>query len=298
MPTLHIHLGVHKTASTFLQDCIALHRRELAFSGINWLGPAEIRDIVVRAVNLQSKQTNRQVHQLDYLRKKASLLFSEVKHANTVVLSDENLLGGCRKAFCEAGFYPNLTQRMRALGSLLPIKATKIFLAVRSPETFATSAYCESLLHAKQFINFSSYFAEARTSTLLWSELVYRLRQSFQDAQIVVWKYEEFALVAEQILELLLGKEGAKMVLPLPISERNRPSLSALAVDLLEQTSGTVTPVDYKKLVGGMRKLFPKSQQYLGLQPKELKHTNWRKHYANDIECLSSLEGVTVLKAN
>jgi hypothetical protein len=294
---LHLHLGAHKTASTLLQKHLSRHSKELLAVGVNWKGPAEVRTSLVKAVHKMCAQNDMSRPEFAKLQQSVSETLFPEADLQICAISDENLIGGCRKAFDQTGFYPRIGMRLKMLRRLLPEAPTRVFFAVRSPETFIPSAYCEVLVHAQTYIPFSTFFAGATPTRLLWYPVIEVIQRTFPDSQIVVWCYEDFQCVLEALLFLLLGPAGFSAIPMLPTDKRNRPSLSSLAVNLLDQCSSLVAPDDFGRFVACLRKTFPKSATHPGIDPKELHHHSWTDQYQQDLDRIKALSSVMFLQA-
>ncbi|MCU0528087.1 MAG: hypothetical protein MUD04_01060 [Cyanobium sp. Prado107] len=228
MSALHLHLGAHKTGSTFLQKSFLASIDTLHSAGVAYVPLAEVRANVTSVVLQSSQWVSRDS---DAELRCRELLATAMNSRQSLLLSDENLLGSLYRFSRNYGMYPSAPKNIKILNSLLdPDTQITIYLGVRDYASWLESAYLQ-LLKRKRLIAFSDFISRIRLESLSWFSLVRRLSASVPDAEIVLWRYESFLednLFLVSRLSESLGIADLKLV-----SCRGNPSLSAIAHEVL-----------------------------------------------------------------
>ena len=147
--TIRIHLGAHKTASTYLQETLALNINARAAAGLVYTPRADFRPFASTMIN------QRKVRQYSRFAKFKARLFEPGADVIAqmqelfaipydVTVSEENLLGEAQDCFAGA-LYPHAATYLNDLAKSLPDHSVEIFMAVRSYPTFLSSLYAEGL---------------------------------------------------------------------------------------------------------------------------------------------------------
>ncbi len=111
-----------------------------------------------------------------------------------MVLSEENLIGGCSRVITRRGFYPKSGQLLAALARALPREPYEVMLALRSYAAFYASAYGEWLRKGERYRPFDQalkqkFFNEAGG----WPGLVADIRAAFPAARLVIRGYNDWS---------------------------------------------------------------------------------------------------------
>ncbi|WP_172327031.1 hypothetical protein [Mangrovicoccus sp. HB161399] len=194
----HIHLGLHKTASTHLQAALASAGPELRAAGIAWIGPGPIRKGktgILEAID-GTAAPGRARRWLRRLSQDCRLL--AISEENILGTMEENFLGPC------PGPYRRGQDRLAGLLSALDLGEVRLFLALRHPADYYASCY---RFHLRQnpFLPWKAYSRQVRLADLRWQPLVAALAALPGVAGITVWRYEDYPACGPQILGALLG---------------------------------------------------------------------------------------------
>lgn len=228
MPALHLHLGAHKTGSTFLQKSFLANLESLDSAGVAYAPLAEVRTEVTPAILRRHAWRTGGGDARSQCRE---FLASALKDRRLLLLSDENLLGSPYRFSKRKVMYPKASRNIKALADLVGGNTDiTIYLAVRDYASWLESAYLQ-LLKRKQLIPFADFVRPIRLESLSWLALLRRLSAAVPRADLVVWRYESFLednLFLASRLSQSLGIPGLKLV-----SSRGNPSFSAIAHEVL-----------------------------------------------------------------
>ncbi|AUH33689.1 hypothetical protein [Paracoccus tegillarcae] len=288
---LFVHLGVHKTATTHLSDCILAAEEELLASEVVFLDAERLRHPPLSLRGLLSdpaaKPRARKLVR-DILRGLAA------EHRN-LILSEEQIvgrLGGGRFLGAAGQVYPGAGQRLSRLLDLLGTRDVTLLLALRSPADFLTSTFGEVLRHDGP-LRIEDFLGDFDPVSLRWSELVARLMDQSGAARMVCWRYEDLASVREDMLTILLGADLARAVPDLPPTRVGLSDAGYRA--LLQQSSGQQAE---RQKTGAMLRAHPKrtASDRLRVLPQAV-HDACERLYIEDCARIAAMPGVRLLTA-
>lgn len=296
LPAISLHLGAHKTGSTFVQHTLLGNVNALTESGVCFIPLTKTRNTIGRAVNRQS----------DEFVAPARQLLAEVASRSVIqriVLSDENLLGwpGRRphrvglwwpgRRPHRVGLYPRAKVHLTRLKERIGVddEQLTIFLGVRSLDEYLPSLYCEHLLHLP-FLSFGQFLNEYDLDTLSWTGLVDDIRFVFPRAEYVCWTFEAFRRAPTKIAALIAGAPERSIT---DCAKVSRESLSARAIEKLSSLiRGPLSAKEIRQRVEEARAAFPRSAKYPAFRPfSPVEVKCFRARYDRDVDMLRK-EGV------
>ena len=252
--TLAIHVGAHKTATSHLQHGFSKARGVLRKNGVAYFGPE-----LLRGKTPLPRLAGKLVKPPDELRK--------ALHSNRMcklVMSEENILGTTRADLVAKGaqFYPTAGPRLTRLLQVLGCNNATLYLSIRAPLAFLTSAHGQQS-NAGRFDPMDSYLAQITPDSLRWLELVQRLGSIPGVARIVVWRYEDYPAIMPMVFDDMLGR-GRRIELP----ERKRlVGTSARALEHARALLADDPARDVTDVIREARVAFPKSDKFPGPAP-------------------------------
>lgn len=237
-----LHLGAHKTASTYLQKRMGRSQGRLRRHLISFHGPKSLRPRVNLALGDGKGMSRAEAH----MRRRDCILrlIDEEQAIGTrrLVLSEEQLLGPLRDMILGRDFYQDAYDHLAPMAAALEGRPIHILLSVRSYAQFLASVYGQ-VIRGWRFMPF-----DQKTRSLLlnqsrgWSELVEEVIDLFPSAaRITLWRYEDFSHVEDKVLDHLAGP-AAGLLRPLP--ERPFAALSQRAIDWLHDQAAQGNPPD------------------------------------------------------
>ena len=198
-----VHLGVHKTATTFIQSQLANNRPVLAKKGFGMAGIWAVRR---RFTNLFDRLSwfdplwrflTRPI-----LRRRFDRLVRETEGVKTFLLSDENLAGTISANYFFGRLYPWAGMRARMLAGVLSGHDTHYFLCIRRYPDYLVSSWLQLASRGKPPA-FEKYVEKFAPDGRGWAELVSDLARAVGKERLTVWTYDWFAEDPRRIFELL-----------------------------------------------------------------------------------------------
>lgn len=153
-----LHLGVHKTATTYIQSRLLNSQNALKERGVSYIGLNELR------ANMTSKLGGAQ-WSVDDIRRTVIPEFE----CQTLIISDENIVGGT-DAPVNGRFYNTAAKRVTRALKIFSDCDVEVHITVRDFKSYMISRYSESLRHFK-YRSFGNYYSELDYGTLSWYDL-------------------------------------------------------------------------------------------------------------------------------
>ncbi|WBU63132.1 hypothetical protein [Paracoccus aerodenitrificans] len=287
--TIRIHIGVHKTATTELQYSLRRVSAKLSEAGTGYLGPRDLRD-----ERFQLHAALREGSE-DLKGACSSALQNWLSGHEVHLLSEENIIGTTHRTslFSDDGrLYPLATEQLAELLELMGSPEVELFMAVRDPADFVTSAYGQQL-RTGMLADLDGYLRNATVQRLSWTELAMRLLENDLVSRVVFWRYEDHERLRPHILEAMIGPDLAGIV---PRMGWHNGGISQQAYDMLVKTALEDTKTPVRQLLQQARTAHPRKQgvPQMRLLP-QLVHRRSRDAYAQDILKMAQLDRVTFL---
>lgn len=244
---IHVHLGAHKTATTFIQSQLHDNREVLARGQIGFAGIWAIR-----------RQFTNDFDRLSWLdpvwrpltrrrlgRKLDALLAGNAK-TRTFILSDENLLGLISANYWFGRLYPRASRRVQLLDSLLKGHEARYFLSIRRYPDYLTSSWLQLASRGKA-PPFEKYRARFAPDGRGWAEVVADISRACGPERLTVWTYDWFSGDPARVFGLLAP--GARFDVPEEELRRDvLPSLTLKGLKVITQLEDHLSPDELKRL--------------------------------------------------
>jgi hypothetical protein len=246
---VHIHLGTHKTATTFIQNWLSQHQALLMANQIATIPLNMLRGQFTPTfwgfVYGQAAWSPALAQQLRAIID-ANIVAAgfDLQATRLLILSDENLLGSLSTLTNKGLLYPDLATRMARLAAVFEGCVIQPFLALRSYSEFYPSAYAETL-RAGHIKPFAEYMDGLDLTGNSWLGVVDAVESVF--GSVALWPYELFRDNATTVLSALLQTPvAAELMEKSPIARR---SLTLKGLDIVMRCQGTLSALEMKKLV-------------------------------------------------
>ncbi|WP_386684296.1 hypothetical protein [Loktanella sp. R86503] len=288
-PTVVLHLGAHKTATTHLQHSLIAQRIPLWQRGIRTMMPPHLRGGGQSLEALFDLPIKRSVtgHAPDPAQVRDKL----VGRAKRFVVSEENFLGvlQTRQGRVRLPLYPRARER---LGMLIPVlspeRGVDLCFAIRDPAGFLNSAYGQVMM-AGHVIASDQFKKQQPLGAVDWVDVITRLRATPGVNRLTIWCYEDYLSVFDQICHRMLG--GCDLpVAPLPQAIHGGLSRTAVARVLGAEPGRKVDPVEARQTwpVG------PDHPPFNAFTAEELALS--REFYTAQVDQILAMAGVDLLR--
>lgn len=207
-----LHLGAHKTATTYIQELLSANEDQLRQHGIAFVSPSKYRPAIAEA--FARDRTFGWVEAVRQ-RRRRNAIAAMVERANAngnrrLILSEENLIGFLDRVRSGGWLYDNVAAKLDGTIKSLGNQPVRLLLAVRDYADFFPSAYVE-VLRMRGFSPFDDAMrARILNQTRGWPEVVDDIASAIPNgSEIVVWQYEAMANQERLIMEQFVGRELA-----------------------------------------------------------------------------------------
>lgn len=258
---IHIHVGVHKTATTYMQRRLRLGLAGMNREGIGHLPVWQFRNSFWKSFMELAPETFRVENHLgDFFAKKVP------EQVRGLVISEENLLGLCGQFVTTGKLFNGVRPRLTHFRKLFAGHEITLFCAVRSYESFISSAYSEGLRTNRRYTKFVEFHDRIHWPSLLWPRLLERFEDSLQPVETVLWQYESFRDHEAEIMSKLAF--GVKLE---GVSDaREGPtytSLSQVAIEAIDAVAARAGDEIAGKLVRPIADALPKEDGHASFDP-------------------------------
>ncbi len=290
-----LHIGAHKTATTYLQKLCLANAATIAAEGCVFLGPERLRrDLLIPSLDRPARVLRRKTEAL------RRVLAQSRAQGQRALLSNENMIGGPRPPImaCGAQLYPRAESHVAALLDALDLDDVTLCLALRDPLGLLVSAWGHQYLAGRP-VAFDDFIAGVAPEALRWSELVMRLLSCERVARVQLWQFESFHGKAPELIRLLadLPEDMALQAPPAQPGWSYLVGPSARALASLPRVMRHNPELSAKDAMRRAMRRYPKSAAYPAPRPfSRVQMAASACRYNEDWTMLAALPGVTCLQ--
>lgn len=272
-----LHIGCHKTATTHLQDTLALLQGELRQHGLAYISRATFRKAKVL----------KKLERVDWLlalgerplRRRWERLVAPLRgEASHVLISEENFLGGANGLLCWP-FYPEAERGLRWVHAFRGDAKLHIFLSIRSFDELLASAYAEMLRYRVLHGGFAPIKTWALANPPSWLELICRIKTALPETTLSVWTFEDYRRNPAAVISSLCGMP-ISLASTLPIPKKTKAP-SAAAIAAIERLDPSAKKRRHVASVARILEADDDSEKFRPFSPAECEHL--RAAYAGDL---------------
>lgn len=274
---IHLHIGVHKTATTLVQEVLADHRDKLLVNKIGFLPMQSFREQYTRELRVASENDA----SIDELIQRC--FDGHVSDApEGIIISDENLIGYCGTIVKYGRPFLDGPRRLSLLRRMLKDHDVTLFVSIREYSAFLASAYCEGLRNDGRFVPFSDMKAMIDPDDFSWPRILESFVENIQPSRVCVWRFESFIKQPRMIMnEIAFNKEA--IFDDEDFNRVSRPSFSQAAVDALNVVRRELGADVANKLLKPVVKNLPKSDEFPAFSPWTVDEQKaWGDKYLDD----------------
>ena len=252
MPRMILHIGAHKTATSYMQKKLELNVELLNRRNIHY----DPLDVMRKEFTpLLNENVTRESEWIRELRGTA--------RAMNILVSEENVLGVPGDIVREGQYYIRAQQRLARTCQLLGNQTPEIFLALRDYSGFTVSMYSEYIRH-REFLKFEDYLKIYDASGFSWIRIVEDIFAAVPGAKLSLWDFSDFRRLEKDVFQAMLGFDPDILQNPVgPVRE----SFSEVAVRAFAALSTSLAHADMKKLINPIARNLPKGADYPAFDP-------------------------------
>lgn len=196
-----VHLGSHRTGSTTFQSYMRLNNDALNKAGISFWGPRRTRKGLFSGL-IPGKPGSRRKDAQARAQGRVQLNLEKARAAGfeTVLVSEENMIGSVRANIREAQLYPSIGERMARYAQAFDGKITRIALGIRAQDRYWASAIAYGVGRGHPVPGERKLKAIAQ-SNRSWRDVITDISCAVPDAEICVLPYESYYANPKTLLE-------------------------------------------------------------------------------------------------
>lgn len=265
---IFLHLGAHKTATTYMQNLFQSNERFFSARDTRLV----FKRTLIRHGLHQFMSWRNNVERSLVADRPAKLVnfFAELaaSKSKSVFISYEGLLGSMQLGRSRI-IYPAAEQTIEVIKESCQGNNVKVVFCVRGYADFIESTY-NWLVKNGSGKSFDEYISGVAVEELSWKPVVNALRDNFGDENVLFWKYEDYKdnykYINSSLLDFLYDGAGEGELLYEENSDKN-VSLGKhymnlmVAINKLINRSSAISPSKKKKLKKVVRKVLEKVQR-------------------------------------
>lgn len=274
MPRMILHIGAHKTATSYMQKKLALNVELLKRRNIHFDPLETVRKEFTPILNDRATPANEWIREL-----------RGTARSMNVLLSEENIMGVPGDLVREGQYYVWARSRLSRVRELLEADRPEIFLALRDYSAFTVSMYSEYIRH-RAFLKFEEYLEIYEATAFSWVRVIDDIFQAIPEARLSVWDFGHFRTLEKGVFQAMLGFDPDILENPVgPVRE----SFSEVAVRAFEALSGALTHAEMKKLINPIARNLPKGADFPAYDPHNPEtKAHMKAQYAEDLATIAS----------
>ncbi len=217
-----LHLGGHRTGSTMVEQTLSQSIAARPDLGISVWTPRMLREVpgFLEAETFWDEDGNPTdadaQERVQSIRAQLNEMIEaeRAKGTQTLVISEENIIGSMRRNFHYGRFYPRTEQRQAAFARLFPFVPDVLALGVRNYASAWTSArdYAHQRGHERALK--ASHRDALPDRKRGWVEVVKAAKAAWPTARMIAWCQEDLQEYARPIVAALVGVDEGDIVVP------------------------------------------------------------------------------------
>jgi hypothetical protein len=200
-----LHIGAHRTGTTTFQDYMRNNAQGLETRAIGFWGPRRTRAGLFAGLQPAVRAANgRDIEKHAIGRVKMNCARAEGQGRAQLVISDENMIGTIRANLHTHGLYHAAGERMARYAQAFTGRKTRVFLSIRSLDTYWASALGYAITRGCGVPSADS-LDRLVTSRRRWRDVITDVACAVPDADISVLPFETFGGQPDTQLALMTG---------------------------------------------------------------------------------------------
>lgn len=175
---INLHLGIHKTATTYQQDQLNLCKDYLhTRHNVQYISLSTMRKGITQTIRNKSSHEIRTV-------------LTPYINTDKLIISDENISGNAQEIIT-GRIYNNTSQVIKKIKEAFPNAKINVFVSVRNACDYLASIYCEYLRHNK-FITFKEYTKNISPEYFDWNKLLKRSIEENKNINFYILNFDNY----------------------------------------------------------------------------------------------------------
>jgi hypothetical protein len=205
-----LHIGAHRCATTTFQHYMRLNSDGLKSRGIGFWGPRRTRNGLFSGLTPQPHvATGRNLQRRAAGRIQLGCARSAMSGVQTLVVSDENMLGSVRENLRLGELYCGVGERIARYGHAFGDRISEVVINVRSLELYWASSFGFGLTRGMGMPTRQS-LKRITHGPRSWRDVVTDVACAVPQARIRVLPFETFAGQPDMQLAIMTGHEAPK----------------------------------------------------------------------------------------
>jgi len=278
-----LHLGAHKTATTYLQNTLWKNKSKLTENKIAYI-PLNLMRSGITACIVKNDSTPQQFYDLV----KSNL---ELNDYETLIISDENIIGGINDILTNKSIAPKIKLRLDKIVQAFG-KDHSIFcyFAVREYASYYASIYCECLRHLNRYETFDTFIEGFDYLQFSWLNIINEFTNFIDADKINIYSFEYF-IENEQTIFKALTNGRIDNFIEYSETSGSRKTFRHKTIELLDHLSLRFNNQMLKNLINPVDKAMlsiNRNRKFIPFSESELNY--FSNKYNKDLEEIKNLD--------
>ena len=292
-PYIVLHGGFHKTATSHVQSILSRNAKMIRRSGVQYVHHRDTR----KQLTVPCQYNTYIKLGMDWdpvisdeeLAVTTGAFFRDLakEGAKRIIISDENIAGHCGHCIKRGLLYRWHRKILEVFSSQFPWPVRELHLSVRNYADFFSAAYVEYLrsVSSTAFLDEPKMRLQIMNNMPNWYDVLKSMMEFFPEAKLIVWKYEDFRKMEQDVLANLCGSDVDVSRLKSPSDKNKRPTASGRAVEELLQVIHNVGAEEALNQWQAIQEKFPRGEDYGNYSPwSEFERAHLSRMYEKDVE--------------
>ncbi|WP_232796428.1 hypothetical protein [Roseovarius salinarum] len=187
-----LHLGAHRTGTTSLQHYLACNARRLAAQGVRAWGPRRTRNGLLTGV-MPTPGVLPPERQLARARGRLALALetARAEGVQTLLVSDENMIGAARRNLRAGRLYPDAGRRMVRFARAFEGRITRLALSVRAQDAYWASVLAYAVARGHRMPD-TDDLDRLVTAPRRWRDVIADVARAVPGAELRILPFEVY----------------------------------------------------------------------------------------------------------
>ncbi len=199
-----LHIGAHRTATTALQKTMGANGPDMGKQGLVYWGPKATRAGLFEGLIGRPDKLPTDIKKAASVRVSRRMRKAAHQGAQTLFVSDENMLGSMQAALSGRGLYADAGARVATVARAFVGSNVTLALAIRSLDAWWTSVHAYREARGGEVPSGEDLAALALQAGS-WRDVITDLSEAVPAARIMVWSHEVMADMPQAVIDRLTG---------------------------------------------------------------------------------------------
>lgn len=242
-----VHIGAHKTATTYIQNILEANMDLLRKHGIAYVPLSKLRqDKFIQQLNKNTIKNKD-----DFINR----YNVNTEGTKRLIISEENISGSSAELYNTGTLYAKLPENIKKIDKIFDGNTVKYLFCGRNYSGYISAMYIEYIRH-KPYVSFKEFTGKINFETINWEKIIKSIQNSTKN-EAIFWTYEYFRSDTQKIFEAITGINSINIA----ASVERRESVSSRAMVAINALSEVMDQHELKRIINAIPKILPRATE-------------------------------------